>query len=93
MEENSKTNYNKQVITLTSGQTLTANGVLDIAAFDENGVVLDTLSGSVTVEGEELKIESLEKNGGFIVVTGKISGFFRTDKPVVKKGLFGRIFG
>lgn len=83
----------KQVITLTAGEALCANGIVDIVAFDENGIVLSTDSGRVIVEGEDLKIESLDKNGGNILITGKITGFFRSDAQVGKKGFFGRIFG
>ena len=34
--------------------------------------------GMLTVEGEELKIESLSKEGGNILITGEITGIFRS---------------
>jgi len=90
MEEINKV---KQIITLTQGEIFTANGIVDIVAFDENGIALSTDSGRVIVEGENLKIESLDKNGGNILITGNITGFFRSESQAGKKGFFGRIFG
>ena len=83
----------KQSITLVNRRILTMGGVDDIAGFDEDTVILDTSMGRITVEGKEMKIESLTKEGGNILITGDISGIFCSDTPVKKKGLFERWFG
>ena len=58
METNVKTK-----IILTIGQSFSMEGVNDIRGFDEGYVSLDTVSGKITVEGSDLKIESLTKDG------------------------------
>ena len=83
----------KQSITLVNRRILTMGGVDDIAGFDEDTVILDTSMGRITVEGKGMKIESLTKEGGNILITGDISGIFCSDIPVKKKGLFERWFG
>lgn len=83
----------KQSITLVNRRILTMGGVDDIAGFDEDTVILDTSMGRITVEGKGMKIESLTKEGGNILITGDISGIFCSDTPVKKKGLFERWFG
>ena len=82
----------KQVITITDGKLLTINEVENILGFDENIILLETRRGRITVEGNELKIESLEKSGGNLIIKGEITGIFSSsDGP--KKGLFSKFFG
>ena len=83
----------KHSITLVNRRILTMGGVDDIAGFDEDMVILDTSMGRITVEGKGMKIESLTKEGGNILITGDISGIYCSDTPVKKKGLFERWFG
>lgn len=84
--------FEKQSITLVDRRILTMGGVNDIAGFDEDCVILDTTMGRITVEGKEMKIESLTKEGGNILIKGDISGIFCSDTPAKKKGLFERWF-
>ena len=68
-------------------------GVNDIRGFDEGYVSLDTKSGKVTLEGKDMKIESLSKEDGHIFVSGDISGVF-CDREIEKsRGFIKRIFG
>lgn len=82
----------KQIITLTDGKLLTINGVNNILGFDEAVVLLETAKGKITVEGAELKIESLEKQGGNLIIRGEISGVYASSESH-KKGIFSKIFG
>ena len=67
------------------------NGVINIIGFDSEYVSLETDSGRVGVEGSELKIESLEKGSGEILVSGKISGVFYSEKKA--KSALSKWFG
>ncbi len=80
----------KQVITLVDGAVFTMGGVLDIAGFDEGYVALDTENGRIVIEGENMKIESLSKEGGNILIKGDINAILRSDVSKKKKGFFGR---
>ena len=78
-----------QTITVTNLKTFTMSGVTDIAAFDGDYILLDTSMGRISVEGKDLKIQSLTKENGEILVFGDITGVFVT--PIKeKKGFFFR---
>lgn len=83
----------KQVLTVINGEVLTLNGVLNILRFDEGTVTLQTSRGRIIVEGEGLAIESLDKNGGDILIKGDISGVYRYEEPEGKSGFFKRMLG
>ena len=72
-----------QTITVTNLKTFTMSGVIDIAAFDGEYILLNTVSGKISVEGRELKIQSLTQESGEIIVVGEITGVFVT--PVKEK--------
>lgn len=79
-------------ITISVGNYLTMSGVEDIRGFDEGFVSLDTSSGRVSVEGENLRIESLTRDNGSICIRGNVTGVFCASVNKVKKGFFKRIF-
>ena len=81
----------KGKVVLVDRKILTLDGVLNVIGFDSGSVTLETNLGELYVEGEELKIESLLKDGGEIVIRGKISGFFYSEKKE-SKGLFRGLF-
>ena len=71
-------------------KALTLDGVKHVLSFEEDEVTLDTELGRVIVEGQDLKIESLSKEGEILIV-GKIDGAFYSSREE-KGGLFGRLF-
>ncbi len=86
-----ETNVKAKII-LTIGQSFSMEGVNDIRGFDDGYVSLDTASGKITVEGSDLKIESLTKEGGNIFISGNVSGVFVLGNVEKKKGILGRFF-
>lgn len=80
---------NRSKITLVIGSSFSMEGVNDIRGFDEGYVSLDTVSGRISVEGNDLKIESLTKEGGMIYISGNVSGVFISSDEK-KKGFLGR---
>ena len=80
-------------ITVTVGKSFSMYGVNDIRAFDEGYVSLDTRSGKISVEGRELKIESLSKDDGYIVVKGDVSGVYCDTEKEKSVSLIKRMFG
>ena len=67
------------------------DGVENVLGFDESYVSLMTVAGKIIVEGENLKIESLTKENGEIVISGKISAAFYEEQKGAK-GLLSKIF-
>ena len=82
----------KQELVVKDGRLLSLDGVVSVDALGDDYLTVNTVSGSITVEGESLKIESLTKEDGKIKVIGKISGVFYKE-TVEKQGLFKRLFG
>ena len=76
-------NKTKQEIVLRNREYLKINDVTDVVSFDENGVILESGYGSISVDGAELRVTRLE---------GKIGGvvFFEAREKPEKKGVFGR---
>ncbi len=67
------------------------NGVSDVASFDESGVALETLCGSMAVEGEGLHVTVLNITDGIVEIDGRINGvYYYENKPQEKRGLFSR---
>ncbi len=81
----------KSTLTICDRKILTLDGVDNVLGFDSGYVTLSTSLGKVGVEGEELKIESLTKDNGTVIITGSISGVFYSEEKAsfgVFKGLF-----
>ena len=67
------------------------DGVCEVLSFDEFGVMLDTTSGRMAIEGENLHVTVLNITDGRVVVEGRINGvYYIDDKPISRRGLFGR---
>lgn len=72
-------------------ESLTMGGVINVECFTEDYLILNTSLGELTVEGENLKIESLTKENGDIYISGKINGVYYKEKTS-DKGFFRKIF-
>ena len=79
-------------LSLNERNKLTLNGVSNIESFEPSYITLEIGDSRVFVEGQNLKIESLNKENGEIMITGRIDGvFYGEKKKLVGKfrGLFG----
>ena len=85
--------HNHEII-ISERRSLRVSGVRDVDSFDEGGAVLKTDMGELTVEGEELKIGTLDTERGEVSLSGKINGLFYSDdgQSSEKKGLFSKMF-
>jgi sporulation protein YabP len=72
-------------------RTLSLSGVKNIIGFDKNGIAVDTESGKIYIEGNELKINQLSENGE-IYVDGIISGIFFAENKPIKKSFLSKLF-
>ena len=66
----------KEIVSIESRSHFSMNGVINIETLDGNCVVLNTLRANVVIEGDGLKVLSLDKNTGDIIVKGEILGVF-----------------
>ena len=66
-------------------------GVSEVISFDDGGVALETPLGNMAVEGEGLRVTTLNTDEGIVEITGKINGIYYYDtRPATKRGLFSR---
>ena len=84
--------FRGQTLVMTDGRELTLDGVVDIIGFLDGEITLECEGGTITVEGDGLKIDSLIKEGGKISVKGNITGIFRTPAKKEKRGFFEPLF-
>ena len=52
---------------------LTITGVTEVSRFEEDGVLLQTDMGELTVQGEQLQLKELSLDGGRVAGSGSIS--------------------
>ena len=78
---------------ISGREHLTISGVEDVERFDETGIVLSTLAGTLVVTGDDLHIGKLSLDGGELHVDGRIDSVTYEDSAPVRGGLFSRLFG
>lgn len=67
---------------------LRLRGVEDVVSFDEREVILRTLCGGMTVEGDGLHIRVLDLDEGRVDIEGRIDGVFYFDETQNQKRRF-----
>ena len=82
---------NHQTVVLKDRSDLLIDGVENIITFDETYVALETSSGKLNIEGNDLKVDSLCKEDGKIHIIGSVKGIFYSTDGGKKSGI-GRLF-
>ena len=62
------------------------DSVTAVNSFDEDGILLESSLGKISVEGSDLKIENFEKATATILISGNIVSVFYLEKGEKKKG-------
>ena len=69
------------------------SGVSDVTSFDDEEIVVQTGSSSMSIEGESLKIEKFNSENGELVLNGHINGlFYYSKKPEKRKKSIVNLF-
>lgn len=76
----------KQQIVITNKNKVEIDAVTSVRSFDEDGVLLDTSIGQISIEGKDLKIENFEKTSTKILISGNINGVYYLEKRDKKRG-------
>lgn len=82
-------------LTLQARESLEVRGVVDVISFDEESVVLDTVCGTMEVEGKALHIHVLSIEQGIVTMEGRIdsiSYYEISHEENGKRGLLGKLF-
>ena len=90
---NGQTDKQSHEIYLKGRREMSINGVRDVDSFDEGIAVLQTTDGELTVEGEGLKIGTLDTDKGIVMVSGKINAlYYSNGDGGEKRGFVSRFF-
>lgn len=63
-------------LTLDERSRLTMTGVTEVVSFDDTAVVLNTVLGTLEVQGQQLKLKTLSLDGGQVAVDGHICALY-----------------
>ena len=78
-------------LTLTGRKHLTMTGVNEVVSFDDTAVVLRTDLGTLTVQGQALRLKTLSTDGGQVAVTGEVAALVY-EEPREPGGWLRRMF-
>ncbi|HBL41524.1 MAG TPA: sporulation protein YabP [Ruminococcaceae bacterium] len=90
--ENNALGANKQSLVLEDKHFLSVSGVSDVASFDEQNIIAQTVLGELTVSGSELKINTFSTQTGDLSVEGNIVALVFSERTESGGGFFSRIF-
>ena len=81
-------------ITLENRKKLTLTGVEEVISFDDEKILLNTTLGSLTIRGEELKMNKLDVQNGDVIIIGHISSMIYSGKEdkKEKENIIKRLF-
>ena len=84
----------KHEVAIRGRNHIDITGVSEVISFDDLSVVMVTVAGEMTVEGNDLKIGVLDTERGVVAIDGKINAVFYDDRDESgeKKGIFGKLF-
>lgn len=61
------------------------DGIIDVESFTDQYVIAESALGKISLDGEELKIESFSAETGKLVVNGKFDSVYYFGKEVSKR--------
>lgn len=82
----------KGEVILKARNELSVTGVDEVINFDEENVHLKSADGDMMIEGEGIKIDTLDTDTGVVKLTGRINAiYYALDSDKTKKGFFGKL--
>ncbi len=83
----------KHNLLIKTRQRMELTGVSDVSNFDEEEIVVQIGSLSMSIEGENLRIEKFNSESGELNLVGLINGlFYYSKKPEKKKKSITNLF-
>ena len=87
--ENIRAAEREHNVCITGRENIAVTGVCEVVSFDENSVVMETVAGTLTIDGTEMNVTGLDLANGQVTVTGKLVGLYYIEQRG-KRRLFGR---
>lgn len=79
-------------LTLAERNKLTVTGVTEVVSFEDTAVVLQTVMGTLVVQGDQLQLKTLSLDGGQVEVDGTVSSL-AYEQIRQRGGLLSRFWG
>ncbi len=95
MEDLNSGSRRQHKMTMMNRKNCSLTGIMDVIAFDENEVILETDMGMLMVKGQGLHVKRLTLEQGEVELEGRIDSFLYSEqKSLAAKGesLLGRLF-
>ena len=92
---NSNSNVGRHRFHLEQRRDCKITGVIDVHAFDENTILMETVDGMLTIKGNGLHVGRLNLEKGEADVDGRVDSLAYSDKNTLAKkgeGLLTRLF-
>lgn len=80
----------EQNIILRSRSKMELSGIDDVESFTDNSVIALSALGNISIDGEQLKIESFSAETGELIISGKFDAFCYFGRKSKKRGLFSK---
>ncbi len=74
MAQNITGNTPKHTVSLIGREELSVSGVQDVINFDDTCVVLQTVCGIMSIDGQDLHIVNLNVDSGEVSISGSVNG-------------------
>ena len=75
----------KHDVLIKNRQRMEMTGIEDVTSYIDEEIIVLTSDMSVSIEGENLKIERFNSENGELILTGTINGMFYFTKKTTKK--------
>ena len=82
---------NEHKVTLISREYLEMTGIEEVESYTDSAVAAVSVMGGLTVEGENIRIESFSSDSGKLLIRGKVDGLFYYGDGAGKKPIFSRL--
>lgn len=79
-----------QSIVISDRTRMELSGITDVDSFSENSVVAVSQLGDISIDGEELKVESFSAESGKLIINGKFDALCYFGRRSRKRGLFSK---
>ena len=90
--ENKQTEGRSHNLTIKHRQGIQLDGVLEIIRFDEAEVLLETVCGTLSIDGEALRLSEWNTERGLAALDGRIDAVTYFDKKQEDSGARGGLF-
>ena len=84
-------NAQKQTVSIVNREELSVNGITKVLGFDGDYVLLECELGRISIEGNNLAIESLAKDGGDLQIIGNITAIVFSETKKARGGMFAKL--